>query len=450
MPFFGETPEELFAHVINDDIEWPVDEDWPLPEEAKLLISKLLQRNPQDRLGTGSTRQVKEDSFFDGVNWDALLRQKAEFVPELENEDDTSYFDTRTDRYNHELDDSEEQDDTDDSSMFSSFSSCSPRYHKVYSRIEKELAQERLLKSSSTSSIVDEESSSGCKSCSPTENTSILRRRSLNEGRCLSKDGSKEFQSKDHEHHLSSLSESCDSSNSVVGEPCERANTSSTSELSQGEGEEISPQIQRRKKPLNALNSSLPRFSISFDDRDSKNTSCPSIRESSAMTADSLQRLQSLPSTPRIPIPNNANSTSPPTKYQQRCRAVIKSVSASGLSLIIPAGEELVTRNLAPIHIASPGNSSTSSRDTSPNRDLNSLTMQLEPPIIIRKGARGFGFTLKAIRVYYGDTDVYTVHHLVMAVEQNSPAFEAGLRPGDLVSLLFVYLTHFLNKAISI
>jgi microtubule-associated serine/threonine kinase len=83
---------------------------------------------------------------------------------------------------------------------------------------------------------------------------------------------------------------------------------------------------------------------------------------------------------------------------------------------------------------ASSGGSTTSSRDTSPNRDMGSLASQLKPPIILRKGPRGFGFTLKAIRVYYGESDYYIVNHLVLAVENNSPAFEAGLRPGDLIT----------------
>lgn len=54
--------------------------------------------------------------------------------------------------------------------------------------------------------------------------------------------------------------------------------------------------------------------------------------------------------------------------------------------------------------------------------------------MILRRGPRGFGFTLRAIRVYMGDSDFYTVHHLVMAVDEGSPAFEAGLRPGDLIT----------------
>lgn len=39
----------------------------------------------------------------------------------------------------------------------------------------------------------------------------------------------------------------------------------------------------------------------------------------------------------------------------------------------------------------------------------------LKPPIIIRKGPRGYGFTLKAIRVYSRkDSNYYTLQHIVV------------------------------------
>lgn len=51
----------------------------------------------------------------------------------------------RADRYHHEVDDSEDMDDPDESALFSSFSSCSPRFRKVYSRVERELEEEHML-----------------------------------------------------------------------------------------------------------------------------------------------------------------------------------------------------------------------------------------------------------------------------------------------------------------
>jgi hypothetical protein len=38
----------------------------------------------------------------------------------------------------------------------------------------------------------------------------------------------------------------------------------------------------------------------------------------------------------------------------------------------------------------------------------------LKPPTYVKKGARVYGFTLRTIRVYHGDTDYYTLHHLAV------------------------------------
>lgn len=127
---------ELFAHVVNDAaIEFPPDDDWPLEPNSKDLITALLQQSPQDRLGSAGPQELKEHPYLSDLDWNSLLRYKvssgtiyksfkiilcfysqAEFIPRLENEDDTSYFDTRADRYNHEFDDT----DTDDSPVLAS------------------------------------------------------------------------------------------------------------------------------------------------------------------------------------------------------------------------------------------------------------------------------------------------------------------------------------------
>jgi microtubule-associated serine/threonine kinase len=90
-------------------------------------------------------------------------------------------------------------------------------------------------------------------------------------------------------------------------------------------------------------------------------------------------------------------------------KPVHKSASASQLTLLIPPQEDYV-----PQVVHSPGGSSTSSRDGSPSREFSPLTGSLKPPIYIKRGPRGYGFTLRAIRVYYGNSDYYTLHHLVV------------------------------------
>lgn len=83
-------------HVIRwtESIEWPDEAEYSPPDDAKDLILGLLQHNPLERLGTIGVQQVKEHIFFEGLDWDGLLRQMAEFIPHLQNEEDTSYFDS--------------------------------------------------------------------------------------------------------------------------------------------------------------------------------------------------------------------------------------------------------------------------------------------------------------------------------------------------------------------
>uniref|UniRef100_A0A8C0HCC4 non-specific serine/threonine protein kinase n=1 Tax=Chelonoidis abingdonii TaxID=106734 RepID=A0A8C0HCC4_CHEAB len=223
VPFFGDTPEELFGQVISDEIAWP-EGDEALPPDAQDLTSKLLCQNPLERLGTGSAFEVKQHRFFKDLDWNGLLRQKAEFIPQLESEDDTSYFDTRSERYQH-LDSEEDEDTNDDDRVeIRQFSSCSPRFN----------------------------------------------------------------------HHT--------------------------------------------------------------------------------------------------------------------CSPLASPMSPHSLS------------------------SNPSSRDSSPSRDFSPAITNPKPPIIIHRAGKKYGFTLRAIRVYMGDTDVYAVHHMVWHVEEGGPANEAGLREGDLIT----------------
>lgn len=386
VPFFGETPEELFAHTVNDDIEWPAEDDWPVQEEAKDIISSLLQQNPRDRLGTGGPHDVKDHPYFMGMDWNSLLRQKAEFVPALENEEDTSYFDSRLDRYNHEL----SGDEAEDTVLLGGFSSCSPQYRKVQSKLSsttQSTTVESSIQKSVTKKLVFNNSAT-----EPNNNSGA---------------------------EYPAEAEGTDEVESFQGHP-------TTPDSSQTESDDVSPQIQRKRRLQNR--EAVPKFSISVEDEHS--LALNTRRTSGDISPLANKPKKSIGSDHMYqagPMRMSIAPVFPISKHPSR--AVIKSFSTSGLSLIIPPGRDDVPQ------MESPGGSSTaSSRDNSPCRELSPLVTSLKPPVIIRRGPSGFGFTVHTIRVYYGDTDFYTMHHLVMAVETGSPAFEAGLRPGDLIT----------------
>ena len=64
-----------------------------MSDEAQDIISSMLEREPVNRLGFAGALEVKEHMFFKDVDWSGLLRQKTQFVPQLMDEEDTSYFD---------------------------------------------------------------------------------------------------------------------------------------------------------------------------------------------------------------------------------------------------------------------------------------------------------------------------------------------------------------------
>ncbi|XP_059610760.1 microtubule-associated serine/threonine-protein kinase 3 [Phlebotomus argentipes] len=424
VPFFGETPEELFAHTVNDDIEWPDSEDWCIAPEAKNLITQLLQQNPRDRLGTGGAHEVKDHVYFQLVNWNSLLRQKAEFVPQLADDDDTSYFDTRMDRYNHDLGD-EDTDETEDTPLFGSFSSYSHHFRKQQCSSRLTLSNTSMesdeLKKITTPELrkLDVKSHRSIRMPS-TPDTDYLPE--------LLNTPDREEIKTIHQYLRQQEQQRQTSFESVANKhlppaafdgkktplPAPSRKTLSTPESSQTDSDDVSPQIQRKRKTGHSREI-LPRFSISIEDEHSGHETGTSSSEN---TKDFS--------------PQSGASSGAIAKH--RSRSVVKSASALGLSLMFCTDDP--PSSLGGIQSPSGGGSSStaSSRDTSPCRELSPLVTNLKPPIIIRRGPRGFGFTVHTIRVYYGDTDFYTMHHLVMAVDEGSPAFEAGLRPADLIT----------------
>ncbi|CAN9500944.1 unnamed protein product [Ophioblennius macclurei] len=390
VPFFGDTPEELFGQVVSDEIIWPEGDD-ALPLDAQDLITRLLRQSPLDRLGTGGASEVKQHPFFQGLDWNGLLRQKAEFIPQLEAEDDTSYFDTRSERYHHLASDEDEETNDEESSLeIRQFSSWSHRFSKVYSSTEHLATPSNLSFSSDRSHSEDKDDR-----CDST----------LGLGPSPSPaDGSAERRASGR---MASLRPRASSS-------------SSQSERS------TSPLVMSSTHSLETM----PRFALSTDDEAEVVVS--NLRRI-RIRSNSTGAKHSSPKDPAAPK-RFGNQLETPDRQRLPCGGKVpKSASVSALSLIITTDESPSCLQPSPISPRSLS-SNPSSRDSSPNRDLAFSPSSLRPPIVIHTSGKKYGFTLQAIRVYMGDSDIYTVHHMVSSVEEGSPAHQAGLCTGDLIT----------------
>uniref|UniRef100_A0A8C2XLM2 non-specific serine/threonine protein kinase n=1 Tax=Cyclopterus lumpus TaxID=8103 RepID=A0A8C2XLM2_CYCLU len=367
VPFFGDTPEELFGQVVSDEIIWPEGDDM-LPFDAQDLITRLLRQTPLERLGTGGAPEVKQHTFFLGLDWNGLLRQKAEFIPQLEAEDDTSYFDTRSERYHHLASDEDEETNDEESSLeIRQFSSWSHRFSKVRFKKWSSLLVRKKLPAISLDLIYPLNWSLTVCSLRP------------------------------------------------------RASSSSS-------------QSERSTSPLVISSThsleTMPRFALSTDDEAEVVVS--NLRRI-RIRSNSTGAKHSSPKDPTGPR-RFGNQLETPDRQRLPCGGKVpKSASISALSLIITTDD--LPGGLQPSPISPRSLSSNpSSRDSSPSRDLSLSPCSLRPPIVIHTSGKKYGFTLQAIRVYMGDSDVYTVHHMVSSVEEGSPAHQAGLRTGDLIT----------------
>ncbi|KAJ1948495.1 rim15, signal transduction response regulator, partial [Linderina macrospora] len=138
-PFHDETPEKVFQNILSADLDFydemreqlkqekreerrlreehrkqaiaagiPVedededddedDDDVGIPEispEARSFITRLLTHDPKRRLGYNGADEVRNHPFFQSIDWDTILDTQPAFVPQVDDIEDTEYFDTR-------------------------------------------------------------------------------------------------------------------------------------------------------------------------------------------------------------------------------------------------------------------------------------------------------------------------------------------------------------------
>ncbi|NXN94370.1 MAST4 kinase, partial [Rhinopomastus cyanomelas] len=363
----------------------------------------------------GGAYEVKKHQFFRSLDWNSLLRQKAEFIPQLESEDDTSYFDTRSEKYHHM--ETEEEDDTNDEDFsleIRQFSSCSHRFSKVFSSIDRV-----------TQTQGEEKENAGDKTKSVTLPSveSLSWSSEYSEVHQISTSISSETGSSRQQHSSSLLPKLAisteaeqDDSTSLIGHQEEQEKSVFLSEeIAQDEPEVTTPAstISSSTLSVGSFSEHLDQISGRSESVDSTDNCSKPLSEVASHVA--RQRLES-------------------TERKKISGKVTKSLSASALSLMIPGDVFGVSPLGSPMSPHSLSSDPSSSRDSSPSRDSSVAAASSRQPIVIHSSGKKYGFTIRAIRVYVGDSDIYTVDHIVWNVEEGGAAYQAGLKAGDLIT----------------
>ncbi|XP_057586529.1 serine/threonine-protein kinase greatwall isoform X1 [Hippopotamus amphibius kiboko] len=90
-PFNDETPQQVFQNILKRDIPWPEGEE-KLSDKAQSAVEILLTIDDTKRAGM---KELKHHPLFSDVDWENLQHQSMPFIPQPDDETDTSYFEAR-------------------------------------------------------------------------------------------------------------------------------------------------------------------------------------------------------------------------------------------------------------------------------------------------------------------------------------------------------------------
>lgn len=73
-PFYDENTNEMYRKILSEPLHFSD----VVPPAAKDLLTKLLNRDPEERLGANGSAEIKAHPFFHAIDWRKLLQRKYE------------------------------------------------------------------------------------------------------------------------------------------------------------------------------------------------------------------------------------------------------------------------------------------------------------------------------------------------------------------------------------
>lgn len=102
-PFNGESEAEVFSSIVAGKYIWP--DDVEVSENYKKFVHDLLNMNPEKRPEADVLKTYK---IFENINFDELYQTQAPFIPNLNDNFDTTYFERSRNSGTFNLDDIDE------------------------------------------------------------------------------------------------------------------------------------------------------------------------------------------------------------------------------------------------------------------------------------------------------------------------------------------------------
>eukprot|EP00475_Leptophrys_vorax_P008871 TRINITY_DN1579_c0_g1_i4.p2 TRINITY_DN1579_c0_g1~~TRINITY_DN1579_c0_g1_i4.p2 ORF type:complete len:396 (+),score=113.35 TRINITY_DN1579_c0_g1_i4:2713-3900(+) len=89
--YYDSSMNGLFDKILNKEVPFPA----YVSAKAKSIISRLMDKNWETRLGTNGAAEVKQDPFFADIDWDLLAQKKVRppFIPVVSSPSDLTNVD---------------------------------------------------------------------------------------------------------------------------------------------------------------------------------------------------------------------------------------------------------------------------------------------------------------------------------------------------------------------